>query len=206
MTSSREIMPINCRSEVITGKLRILRLTINWRTRVKGIVGSTCTTASDVTTHQDGAPNFDCVTVVAPVGEKGKVTRPILRERLHQLFKDPADVALFHFSGHGTVNNLDGYLVTQDAKRYDEGVAMGEVLKLANELRWPLRLAPALPTGEARYFLARGTLAPSRSGLRLIHRGVRHGRSEKRRAARCLLATRDCYRTPFSIRHRRIHA
>jgi uncharacterized caspase-like protein len=84
-------------------------------------------------THQDGAPNFDCVAVVAPVGKKGEVTRPILRERLHQLFKDPADVALFHFSGHGTVNNLDGYLVTQDAKRYDEGVAMGEVLKLANE-------------------------------------------------------------------------
>src|SRR5260370_12713946 len=44
-----------------------------------------------------------------------------------------AEVALFHFSGHGTVNNLDGYLVTQDAKKYDEGVGMGEVLKLAND-------------------------------------------------------------------------
>ena len=30
----------------ITGKLRLLRLTINWRTRVNGVAGSTCTTAS----------------------------------------------------------------------------------------------------------------------------------------------------------------
>lgn len=59
----------------------------------------------------------------------------MLRQAISQLFRDAADVALLHFSGHGTVNNLDGYLVTQDAARYDEGVAMGEVLKLANESR-----------------------------------------------------------------------
>jgi hypothetical protein len=46
---------------------------------------------------------------------------------------DPADVALLHFSGHGTINNLDGYSVTQDAKKYDDGVAMSDVLKLAND-------------------------------------------------------------------------
>jgi Caspase domain len=38
-----------------------------------------------------------------------------------------------HFSGHGTVNDLDGYLVTQDATAYDEGLAMSEVLKMAND-------------------------------------------------------------------------
>jgi hypothetical protein len=84
-------------------------------------------------THHDGSPNFDCRELVAPAGTKGHITRDRLREFLTQLFKDPADVALFHFSGHGTINNLDGYLVTQDAKKYDQGVAMGEVLKLAND-------------------------------------------------------------------------
>ncbi len=34
--------------------------------------------------------------------------------------------------GHETINNLGGYLVTQDVKRYDEGVAMRDVLMLAN--------------------------------------------------------------------------
>jgi hypothetical protein len=56
-----------------------------------------------------------------------------LREAIDTLFRNNADVALLHFSGHGTFNNLDGYLVTQDAKRYDEGVAMGDILKWAND-------------------------------------------------------------------------
>ena len=83
--------------------------------------------------HQDGSPNFDCKTLTAPLGAGNNiVTRTVLREHLERLFTDPADVALLHFSGHGTTNNLHGYLVTQDAKKYDEGVAMSEVLKLAN--------------------------------------------------------------------------
>ena len=84
--------------------------------------------------HHDGSPNFDCRTLLAPQGAGSTlVTRPVLRDHLGRLFRDPADVALFHFSGHGTINNLDGYLVTQDSKRYDEGVAMNDVLKLAND-------------------------------------------------------------------------
>jgi hypothetical protein len=86
--------------------------------------------------HQDGSPNFDCKTLIAPEGGgSDTITRSVLRESVERLFKDPAEVALFYFSGHGTVNNLDGYLVTQDAKKYDEGVAMGEILNWANEAK-----------------------------------------------------------------------
>ncbi len=84
--------------------------------------------------HQDGSPNFDCKLLVAPVeGSDIAVTKPILRQNIAQLFKDEAEVALFFFAGHGTVNDLGGYLVTQDVARYDEGVALQEVLKLAND-------------------------------------------------------------------------
>jgi len=38
-----------------------------------------------------------------------------------------------YFSGHGTENNLGGYLVTPDATQYDEGVAMSDVLAAANQ-------------------------------------------------------------------------
>src|SRR5687767_4671595 len=65
--------------------------------------------------HHDDSPNFECKTIVTP---KDKVTRASLKEAVEDLFKRPADVALFFFAGHGTVNNLGGYLVTQDAKRY----------------------------------------------------------------------------------------
>jgi uncharacterized caspase-like protein len=84
--------------------------------------------------HEDGTPNFECKLLVAPdPGATDVVSRSKLRQAIDSLFKDKAELALLHFSGHGTENNLDGYLVTQDAARYDEGVAMGDVLKMAND-------------------------------------------------------------------------
>jgi hypothetical protein len=99
---------------------------------LNGCVNDAQRIASILRTHQDGSPNFDCRLLTAGSGQKMVVTRDVLREHVDSLFKDPADVALLHFSGHGTVNNLDGYLVTQDARKYDEGVGMAEILRLAN--------------------------------------------------------------------------
>ncbi len=101
---------------------------------LQGCVSDAERIAAVLETNYDGTPNFDCRTLTAPLGKGlNVVTRTVLRERIESLFRDQADVALLHFSGHGTINNLDGYLVTQDARKYDEGVAMGEVLKRAND-------------------------------------------------------------------------
>lgn len=103
---------------------------------LQGCVSDAERLANVLATHHDGSPNFECRTLTAPLGAGyGAVTRPVLVEALERLFRDQADVVLLHFSGHGTVNNLDGYLVTQDARRYTAGVAMGEVLRLANDSR-----------------------------------------------------------------------
>lgn len=86
--------------------------------------------------HEDGRPNFECRTMVAPNGAGTDiVTRVKLKQAVEQLFKDKADLALLYFSGHGTENNLGGYLVTQDAKVDDEGLSMTDVLKMAYESR-----------------------------------------------------------------------
>ena len=98
-----------------------------------GCVSDAERVASLLGKHQDDSPNFECKTLVAPGGSANDiVTRANLKKAVEQLFKDKADVALLHFSGHGTENNLGGYLVTQDAKSYDEGLSMGDVLKMAN--------------------------------------------------------------------------
>lgn len=44
-----------------------------------------------------------------------------------------ADVALFFFAGHGTMNNLGGFLVTQDATQGNPGLSMTFVLTMANK-------------------------------------------------------------------------
>lgn len=88
--------------------------------------------------NADGSSNFQCRILQDPVDatpgvHKQRVTKAILREHITRLFADEADVALFYFSGHGTINNLGGFLVTPDATCYDEGIPMTAVLTLANQ-------------------------------------------------------------------------
>jgi len=47
-------------------------------------------------------------------------------------FNVSADMALLYFAGHGFVNELGGFIVTPDHKHYDEGIAMHDILNLAN--------------------------------------------------------------------------
>jgi hypothetical protein len=80
--------------------------------------------------NEDGSKNFDVRLVTDP---PDTITRASLRQATIELFSQPAEVALFYFSGHGTENDLGGYMVTPDAKTYDEGVAMADVIQLANQ-------------------------------------------------------------------------
>lgn len=81
--------------------------------------------------NEDRSPNFDCRVMGAG---KERVTAKRLRKALTRLFsKKGVDIALFFFAGHGTANNLGGYLVTADASAYDEGVRMADVVDLANQ-------------------------------------------------------------------------
>lgn len=79
--------------------------------------------------NHDESPNFECKRLIAP---NETVTRATLKQAVNDLFKRQADVALFFFAGHGTANNLGGYLVTQDAQQYDEGLNMTDLLTMAN--------------------------------------------------------------------------
>jgi len=97
-----------------------------------GCVNDANRMADILANHYDGSPNFGCQRLLSP---PAKVTRTILKQRIEHLFRDEAEVALLYFSGHGTANNLGGFLVTQNAEAYDEGVAMTDVLTLTNKSR-----------------------------------------------------------------------
>ena len=49
-----------------------------------------------------------------------------------ELFANECEIALLYFSGHGFVRSGEGWIVTKDAQQYDEGIAMTEILGLAN--------------------------------------------------------------------------
>jgi hypothetical protein len=96
---------------------------------LRGCVNDAASLSALLARNEDGSPNFDCKLITAP---SDLITRSSLKESIARLFEHEADVALFYFSGHGTENNLGGYLVTPDAKHYDEGVPMQDVLAMAN--------------------------------------------------------------------------
>ena len=80
--------------------------------------------------HADGSVNFHCEVLTS---NSENITRSLLRRSITNLFRNTADIAFLHFSGHGTINGLGGYLVTPDAVDYDVGIPMSEVLALAND-------------------------------------------------------------------------
>jgi hypothetical protein len=83
--------------------------------------------ASILEKHGDGSPNFS---VYLNTNIKNKSE---LKSLIIDLFKGNDDIALLYFSGHGFLNALGGYIVTPDYKKYDEGISMDEILKIAND-------------------------------------------------------------------------
>lgn len=94
-----------------------------------GCVNDANAIATILESNGDGSPNFGIRNMTS---ENVTVTRSVLREAIEQLFSSDSEMALLYFSGHGYIKSTGGYLVTTDAKKYDEGVSMDEILSLAN--------------------------------------------------------------------------
>jgi len=83
--------------------------------------------------NSNGTVNF-AVKLLTATSPSGSVTRNELKESVRELFKDNNDeIALFYFSGHGYIENTGGYLLTSENTSGDDGFAMSDLLKLAND-------------------------------------------------------------------------
>ena len=119
--------------------------------------------------HADGSVNFDCklLTVAAA---PGTIDRGRLKDELGELFSKTADVALFYFAGHGHIEATGGYLLTSEAKRGDDGLALSEVLTLANDspARNKVVLLDSCHSGIAGNPPGAGNLAALSEGLTVL--------------------------------------
>lgn len=82
--------------------------------------------------HSDGSVNFS-VQLLTATSINDVIGRASLKERVRELFADDSEIALFYFAGHGHVESTGGYLCATDCKTGDDGLALGEVLTLANK-------------------------------------------------------------------------
>jgi len=96
---------------------------------LNGCVNDANKIANVLSRNEDGSPNFAVKLITSP---GNSITRASLRSDIEDLFFGDCDVALFYFSGHGFVKSTGGYIVTSDFKKYDEGISMDEILKIAN--------------------------------------------------------------------------
>ena len=99
--------------------------------RLYGCVNDANAIGDLLATNDDGSPNFSVRRLVSAPGSG--VNRTVLLKAVDELFRQEADLALLYFSGHGTENDLGGYLVTSDATDYAEGVSMTDIMAKAHK-------------------------------------------------------------------------
>jgi hypothetical protein len=81
--------------------------------------------------NSDGTVNFG-VKLLTGTGPTDAVTRALLKDSVEQLFDGDSEIALFYFAGHGHIETTGGYLCASDSERGDDGLALGDLLTLAN--------------------------------------------------------------------------
>ncbi len=80
----------------------------------------------------DTTKNFQ-TKILTGTGPGDVVTRKTLKEEVRDLFSGDEEIALFYFAGHGHIEATGGYLCSTETATGDDGLPMGEVLKLAND-------------------------------------------------------------------------
>jgi hypothetical protein len=83
----------------------------------------------------DGTPNFSAPQVLTGTSPTQLVRKKELKDSVRQLFADDSDIALFYFAGHGYVEDTGGFLCASDSENGDDGLALAEVMTLANSSR-----------------------------------------------------------------------
>ena len=99
---------------------------------LNGCVADASALATMLRTHADGTPNWR--TEILSGRKETSITRDSLRAGLALLFANARDYdLLFFFAGHGAQSIWGADLVTQDATENNLGVAMNDLITLAND-------------------------------------------------------------------------
>jgi uncharacterized caspase-like protein len=97
-------------------------------------------------------------------------TKSELLTEIAAFFEVSADMALLYFAGHGYVNELGGFIITPDHKRYDEGISMDHILSLANgsKIRNKVIILDCCKSGSFAMPNGNGSITPIYSGISIL--------------------------------------
>ncbi|WP_375786915.1 caspase domain-containing protein [Bradyrhizobium sp. Pha-3] len=102
------------------------------RSPLTGCVNDALAVGRLLETHANGDPNFAVVTLTS---DSEVVSTERMYEAVTQLFRGDADTVVLYFAGHGLINEDTnaGFLVSQNAAKGAWGMALGDILNLANK-------------------------------------------------------------------------
>lgn len=80
--------------------------------------------------HEDNTPNYDCQLFTS--SRKRPINSTFLKQKWDMLFHDFKGEILFYYSGHGAQANTGNNFVTHDGDGTMPGLAMNDLLTLAN--------------------------------------------------------------------------
>lgn len=92
-----------------------------------GCVNDANSVKSALERNGDGTLNFD-VEIMCATSENSYITRSELKNAVRELFKSESEIAIFYYSGHGSVDMFGGYLCTSEIRQPDEGLSLNEVM------------------------------------------------------------------------------
>src|SRR5262245_29326477 len=99
---------------------------------LSGCVADATEMAMMLRRNSDNSKNYDVKLIAGAKGGE-EITRTDLRRLLQQLFADSKNMQLlFYFAGHGAESPWGSELVTQDYQKSRYGVAVNDVITLAN--------------------------------------------------------------------------
>lgn len=119
--------------------------------------------------HSDGSVNFG-VLMMSGTGSQDAVTRSDLKEGIRDLFAGDGEVALLYFAGHGYIEATGGYLCARDCKTGDDGVALSEIMTLANQSKFQNKviILDSCHSGIAGNHPVHGTSAELSDGMTIL--------------------------------------
>lgn len=96
-----------------------------------GCVNDAHSMADVLARNDDGSTNFKTPRVMTANGPGDEITRYGLKEAVRQLFSSDAEIALFYFAGHGSLEDTGGFLCSSESRTGDDGLSLAEVMTLA---------------------------------------------------------------------------
>lgn len=100
---------------------------------LRGAVNDAHSVRTVLERNADGTLNFATPQLLTSTGPDSSVPRRQLRQAVHDLFADDAEIALFYFAGHGFIDETGGFLCASDCRDGDDGLALSDVLAMANK-------------------------------------------------------------------------